>query len=1131
MKLTEFIRSEIHKQLKEDDYTDKSVNEISWDEMKKIDTIHQQIKKHIEVNHKDSIDYKRDRWMKGYSDLVGHGGKSLNKKNLKNIAKLAKQKNDKTLIKLLSDLSNVSKSIKEYVKDTSTPAVGDSISVSPGGTGTIKKIEGNFIFSSHAVGRNKTIEGGKKVWWPYQHKINIKKLRINAGGNMWIVDKKHKPLPFGTNFGEIIKESVKENMKLNESMLKFVRDEASGGMIANVTGLKRYKEIDTARRLMIQILKKKNLKYSLGEFEKLGKQVGKFLSGERKFESVNEAISKGTTIFQIATPYPKIILAKELKKLFPNKSIITEVPDSSGYESVLMFDLSSADLKTITKNDRLGDVLVWKYPIGNAKEIISKESVNEAMSKDAKFKIYDKLKKGDKITIKFDDAIRRGNERTFIVSKGKTKVGKARVERIILKNVANPKGVKYYLYQRDGSVTLAVGNMAATIVDMSESTNEQGLTFHKSAFGKSVNEDLPTREIDPSQFPNPLSGKKGFLKKGNADGDKTDDIVKTSGVSISVSQLKPSQDAIYLGKALGLAIAGVEGGDLGAVISKDNYILDGHHRYAATTFNNPSAKVGGVQSDLVIGDLVPVLRAVGDAMKNKRGLAPKGGDVNIFKATMEDVKAAIYDGKNMDSKFYNKEKSIKWFERIGEETVAARLKMIQSKRPPSGAPARKDMPKIHPNQLGILKTLLNKGNIDVKEPYAESVIEAVSKIKMNNLDWGKSTAERNTNLDKYYSLKTDKERKDFLIKLKGESVDENKKYHNMIDKAMRKSNHMAAVTDVIKKVSKKLGLDSKKYFDKKRNTIDYQQFIDDATEKNESVNEAVSSSKIKASLDKQIDWANIADDEIKLYPKPIRIEPDKFDSQLKKYSKAFKNTLIYLYGTVTNKYNTTALFAVVSRLKSTTKIIFMSDKYAKAYGKGSLKDSDITGVLKMNSLIASNAELDESVNEVENIMEISAESQLKIAKTYGIIDQQKGLKRAPSQSKSLMKMLRGRRIGATPKGEAPSIELMKAWTDGWDSAKKDKSVNESKDIYFNSATDAVNHARKMIEKRGFEIDEDDWQSQIALGGKYGRIRPGVEKTTDATIGLLKNGKPQRKALQISLYGMPSGKYELTYYVN
>ena len=54
----------------------------------------------------------------------------------------------------------------------------------------------------------------------------------------------------------------------------------------------------------------------------------------------------------------------------------------------------------------------------------------------------------------------------------------------------------------------------------------------------------------------------------------------------------------------------------------------------------------------------------------------------------------------------------------------------------------------------------------------ESVNETVSNIKMNNLDWGKSTAERNANLDKYYSLKTNKERRDFLIKLKGESVNE-----------------------------------------------------------------------------------------------------------------------------------------------------------------------------------------------------------------------------------------------------------------------------------------------------------------------------------------------------------------------
>ena len=46
------------------------------------------------------------------------------------------------------------------------------------------------------------------------------------------------------------------------------------------------------------------------------------------------------------------------------------------------------------------------------------------------------------------------------------------------------------------------------------------------------------------------------------------------------------------------------------------------------------------------------------------------------------------------------------------------------------------------------------------------------KIKMNALDWGKSTAERNSNLDKYDSLKTDREREAFLRKLKGESLNE-----------------------------------------------------------------------------------------------------------------------------------------------------------------------------------------------------------------------------------------------------------------------------------------------------------------------------------------------------------------------
>ena len=230
---------------------------------------------------------------------------------------------------------------------------------------------------------------------------------------------------------------------------------------------------------------------------------------------------------------------------------------------------------------------------------------------------------------------------------------------------------------------------------------------------------LSPKEIDITKFPNPLpSGMKGWLKKGLRDGDKSDDIIKTRKASIAVSKLYPTQSAIYLGKALGLAIKGVEGGDLDAVISKDNYILDGHHRYAATMFNNPKAKVGGVQANLDIGDLIPVLRSAGDAMNNNRGLEPVGGDINIFKATIEDVKACIFDGFHMDSKYYDKEDAIEWFNSVGETTIVQRLNALQSKLPPDDAPPRSEMPKIKGKQVKLVSKLLNKGKIDVMAPYS-----------------------------------------------------------------------------------------------------------------------------------------------------------------------------------------------------------------------------------------------------------------------------------------------------------------------------------------------------------------------------------------------------------------------------
>ena len=138
---------------------------------------------------------------------------------------------------------------------------------------------------------------------------------------------------------------------------------------------------------------------------------------------------------------------------------------------------SDKSIKQISINYTEDGPLSSKVTIKLSKNYKQNESVNEAKSMDTskRLKVYDKLKKGDEITIKYGSSMSSGREGKFKVTKGKTLVGKQKVERIILQNVSNPKGVKYFLYQRNGNVTMAIGNMAATIEDMHEGINEMDL--------------------------------------------------------------------------------------------------------------------------------------------------------------------------------------------------------------------------------------------------------------------------------------------------------------------------------------------------------------------------------------------------------------------------------------------------------------------------------------------------------------------------------------------------------------------------------------------------------------------------------------------------------------------------------
>ena len=88
-------------------------------------------------------------------------------------------------------------------------------------------------------------------------------------------------------------------------------------------------------------------------------------------------------------------------------------------------------------------------------------------------------------------------------------------------------------------------------------------------------------------------------------------------------------------------------------------------------------------------------------------------------------------------------------------------------------------------------------------------------------------------------------------------------------------------------------------------------------------------------------------------------------------------------------------------------------------------------------------------------------------------------------------------------------------------------IKQHDSVYFDSYTAALAAARAKAEKKGYEIDEEDWASQVTHGYPG---RPSVGKTTNKKINLTKNGKPVKPRLIISVYGMEKS-FELTSYIS
>lgn len=120
-------------------------------------------------------------------------------------------------------------------------------------------------------------------------------------------------------------------------------------------------------------------------------------------------------------------------------------------------------------------------------------------------------------------------------------------------------------------------------------------------------------------------------------------------------------------------------------------------------------------------------------------------------------------------------------------------------------------------------------------------------------------------------------------------------------------------------------------------------------------------------------------------------------------------------------------------------------------------------------------------------------------------------------SKPTVKFANGQTIVVSPK----DLKI----NESVDEARKDASA----DLYFNTYSAAVQYAKAQAEKKGYEVDEDDWQDKVATGPR----KPSKDKTVRHTLKLTKNGKPVRQGLSIQVYNRGSDKnpYELNYYVS
>jgi len=297
-----------------------------------------------------------------------------------------------------------------------------------------------------------------------------------------------------------------------------------------------------------------------------------------------------------------------------------------------------------------------------------------------------------------------------------------------------------------------------------------------------VNEEASASEMDPNDFPMKLSqvGDKYTRKQAKAiatgglkDGDAEDDKIGMSKGSWGLKQLKPSQSSMNINKALNFSIMMLlkkgnfskgPGGDLGCIVTSDNHIMDGHHRWVASGMIKPDVTVGGYEAAFPAKEMIAVLNILTLHFTGRRtGKKASGGFEQFSPERIKSELVNFTQGKGL-FKGSTPEEVLRaceiFTEQKGEAAItAAATKFAENAGQltlslPQGFPARPDMPIISKGKghLDLAVKLLSSGAVDINPKFAgktgepggipsgitSDAVKADRERKMRDLEEGKT---------------------------------------------------------------------------------------------------------------------------------------------------------------------------------------------------------------------------------------------------------------------------------------------------------------------------------------------------------------------------------------------------------